>query len=762
MKKNRIFSVLSGMALLLCGACSSENLLPGEGPDVLDPDGSGGFYMSVDFQMPGGNGTRSETIAGGGSTGGEEVGSNEENNVSSALIVLAASEAKSQGETSIEEYGFLVMGEVQNNRITTLTTTNQDVKEYRAVARMQKDNLSTFYNLYWNQTNQSYSVPEVYVFVFANPTKALVNLFDPTNTPFGSGAWTEEICKVIQGDATEADFNVGIWSANSFLMNNVSLAKRKLPSKLLDWEYFTTIDKPFRLSDTQDEPEVKVDNSEKGNGGPVKVERSVARFDFKDGSAKGNNTYNVLYLTNKQGDIDDKYPIVSIELQKMCLVNMSNAFYFLPRVSADGQNTNATLLGREIPWTRDNGLYKDGNYVVGPYATVFANGGPNSGFPTYFNYSFFDKDGTYSSPDDNNRWNVVKISDVLNGRADNYEGTETNKVTKGSYRVWRYVTENVIPAETSSQTNGNSTGVVFKGKLKGTDVASQEGLYEEYWNIGYIQNLANCLDNKGFTFNGVKHSGLTGNSKEDPILYYFAGRLYLGWRHIRQAAIQASITISVDGKMEINRSNSLYKAVFGDGPIPGGEKYHCAYVPNDGTAEAPVAGKPVYIEDPQWNSAWGDADADEKFKNDAGYQNYIKSANYAWYKWSVDGERETGSEHIDEMNAMRSAMTGAGITLYESSHDTDFGNGYYCYYYYWNRHNDNGIDGTMCPMEFAVVRNNVYKLSVDKISRIGHPRIPENDPNPPTPNTPDENDEIYLDVRVQIVPWTVRVNSIHF
>ncbi len=26
--------------------------------------------------------------------------------------------------------------------------------------------------------------------------------------------------------------------------------------------------------------------------------------------------------------------------------------------------------------------------------------------------------------------------------------------------------------------------------------------------------------------------------------------------------------------MEINRSNSLYKAVFGDGPIPAGHKIH--------------------------------------------------------------------------------------------------------------------------------------------------------------------------------------------
>ena len=51
------------------------------------------------------------------------------------------------------------------------------------------------------------------------------------------------------------------------------------------------------------------------------------------------------------------------------------------------------------------------------------------------------------------------------------------------------------------------------------------------------------------------------------------------------------------------------------------------------------------------------------------------------------------------------------------------GVGYYFYYYYWNRHNDNELSATMGPMEFAVVRNNVYKLAVTGIAKLGHPRI---------------------------------------
>ena len=88
--------------------------------------------------------------------------------------------------------------------------------------------------------------------------------------------------------------------------------------------------------------------------------------------------------------------------------------------------------------------------------------------------------------------------------------------------------------------------------------------------------------------------------------------------------------------------------------------------------------------------------------------------------------------------------------------------GYFFYYYYWNRHNDNNAPAAMGPMEFAVVRNNVYKLSVTKINRLGHPRYTENDPDPVDPDTPDEKGDVYLKLSVDVLPWVVRVNNIEF
>lgn len=47
-------------------------------------------------------------------------------------------------------------------------------------------------------------------------------------------------------------------------------------------------------------------------------------------------------------------------------------------------------------------------------------------------------------------------------------------------------------------------------------------------------------------------------------------------------------------------------------------------------------------------------------------------------------------------------------------------------YYYFIRHNDNGSSFLMGPMEFGVVRNNIYKLCVESISGLPEPYNPEN------------------------------------
>ena len=87
---------------------------------------------------------------------------------------------------------------------------------------------------------------------------------------------------------------------------------------------------------------------------------------------------------------------------------------------------------------------------------------------------------------------------------------------------------------------------------------------------------------------------------------------------------------------------------------------------------------------------------------------------------------------------------------------------YYVYYPYYNRHNNNNDPGVMGAMEFATVRNNIYKLSITNITLFGHTDNPKDDPDPEDPDDPDEELKVYFKVSVSVVPWVVRVNEIEF
>ena len=85
-------------------------------------------------------------------------------------------------------------------------------------------------------------------------------------------------------------------------------------------------------------------------------------------------------------------------------------------------------------------------------------------------------------------------------------------------------------------------------------------------------------------------------------------------------------------------------------------------------------------------------------------------------------------------------------------------NGYEMVYLYWNRHNDNKDNTENGVMEFATVRNNVYKLAVDEITKLGYPF---NGDTPPG-DTKVEQEEVFFKVRVKVLPWVVRKNAIEF
>lgn len=122
-----------------------------------------------------------------------------------------------------------------------------------------------------------------------------------------------------------------------------------------------------------------------------------------------------------------------------------------------------------------------------------------------------------------------------------------------------------------------------------------------------------------------------------------------------------------------------------------------------------------------------------------------------------------------------------------------------CYYSFMIRHSNNNDPNVSGIMEFATVRNNIYKLAINSVSSLGdftsgtpgpkdpnkpeegrpdepdntdggNPEIPgvtdTENPEDPTPivpvdpSNPDENLKTYLDATINILDWTLRNNGI--
>lgn len=118
---------------------------------------------------------------------------------------------------------------------------------------------------------------------------------------------------------------------------------------------------------------------------------------------------------------------------------------------------------------------------------------------------------------------------------------------------------------------------------------------------------------------------------------------------------------------------------------------------------------------------------------------------------------EKQQQSTDPTAEINTALVKAGFAIYKAEDGK-----YYCDYYYWNRHNDNNLPQVMGAMEFGAVRNNIYKLVVTQIERLGHPTVKGNDPDPVDPDDPDETSDFYMKVKVTVKKWGVRVNKIKF
>ena len=559
-----------------------------------------------------------------------------------------------------------------------------------------------------------------------------------------------------------------IWSPRSFLMSNASVYEANFPAKLEDWDAYADSNKPLSLT------------RQNNNEVPIDVERVAARFDYRDGSPYFKDgkyddptkqyTYPI-YVNNGADEVldeaqaaaeENKLNLFSVKLERMILVNMSKYFYYLRRVSSNGLMTGKVeYCGRE---TRSNWIVdvdaaaKDADYINNENAGEF------------FNFPLFDENKNliggnlqYNNIGGKYGWYISNIKDVL--AETNYKDNWPAK-DQGTYRIWRYVTENTIPQPVEKQQVKQSTGIIFKAKI----VAGE--------NIDSINSRLQTP--KPFVSKAVKdafnHPDLgkskkqTGNKIPEGMhpLYMFHNMLYAGVADI------------VRGAMEDGKNGPLYNAVaeilkqWVLDPETKKFEYHEALPADDEVVSLSVAIAdeilnltPVTDGSRDYGVGTEDTELDangfpvrKSDLADDGTQPRKGDAVYTIDFKDVELNAQKGYDY-EESHFIKLSPE-MGITVYVPTDDDGEGWGYYCYYFYWNRHNDNNLNGKMGPMEFAVVRNNVYKLSVTKISSLGHPRDTDRDPDPLDPDDPDEDPLNSIRVAVHVMPWTVRVNDIEF
>lgn len=456
--------------------------------------------------------------------------------------------------------------------------------------------------VFQNATLAAKAGSKVSVFAYANPTSSLRGAIDALEDPeVEDKSFTDLV----------ADFDAEIWANNRFLMTSVETVSADIPDATALASEYNKPEKAFDL-------------------GTVPVVRAAARFDYKQ--VKGNK-YEIKTKVLGENNLEEDVIVGEVELTHMALFNLATKYYYLPRTSANGLNANITLCpgkgGMDYQW------------VVGPMADKFqnyvsTNNNTETGIGSYFQYALRGGDREWTE------FSKLTIDDNHSTTWDN-EKAPANE----GYKIWRYATENTIPADKqggySAQKKGITTGVVFKGKI-----------------------------------NLVAGSLLAKNVNDNEDIYMFNGVMYGGIKAVYKAVKAAPVSTLAEA------FNNCF------------------------TAEETTTG---------------------------------------------EGDDAVTTVTITPKTGEGSDVKENGFTVYK--YDTVAGC-YPVYYHYYNRHDDNGNNDVMGEMEFGVVRNNVYKLSVTNINQFGSPTDDDN------PDDPDEEAETYFQVSVEVLPWVVRINNIEF
>lgn len=425
----------------------------------------------------------------------------------------------------------------------------------------------------------------------------------------------------------------------------------------------------------------------------VTVERLSARIDFKATRVDGQEKANVypVFAKDKDGKMTDNQ-IASVTLTDMAVVNQFKGYvYDFKRVSVGNNVAQITWLGDETPAA---GVQT--NYVLDyDFGTKTVNA----------------DDGSLTMSDDvraNIYTNHVFARDphthqTLSAYWATYFNGSYKLTEQTTYDRVQYVNENTTIQ--NAQKNGYSTGVVFKGtatmlKAYERKFSSTEDNADVYvTSIAWSDNLANGTD----------------------VVYMYKGMPYRDLESIQQLFVQKPINGKLEGDV-VDKTAT-------------------------GWNFAGKAGKEAV-------AAINSLSALETYKGyfastDLGYRKYLDNI-YNELSKVTDNIKWIGVRNEISWETYKATLT-EEILNNEYNIKVGTGKSVDCYYPYWIRHSNNKDAAVMGIMEFGIVRNNIYKLSVSSLNGFGITEL--------NPDTPDEHTESYLSVDLYVKDWVLRYNE---
>ena len=377
-----------------------------------------------------------------------------------------------------------------------------------------------------------------------------------------------------------------------------------------------------------------------------------------------------------------------------------------------------------------------------------------------------------------NRWDseeymLKRVSSDVTGTADAYPSLADNEYTlkylydevynTGSYK-YNYVIDPFTVSQTTPKTSTNLTSLASKYSTAFTALTGVSTTAGTFTPIMYTKENTLDLDNqimglatgiifKGeYTPNKVSEFDASGQNAEVKAEDYTKGDNFYVVNDFTESdasrflcndltTVGALSFSKIAGDNEKTYTSALMKALFDANT----NAWAGVTLENLTEAVNAMVGGTINIAYKEYLQGLISPEAGEAPKS-------IDDITLADAKWSAF-LTEKGIKDPATATGEGDAWTTDSKALYDTW-NVSYYKGGVCYLPYFIRHEDNGVPSQMGPMEYCIVRNNVYQVAVTGVNALGYP-LPFITPG----NTPVEEENVFLQVQIWVKDWTLRTNA---